>query len=80
DTFDIYAKKKYKPVAKRTKPVSTDLPEKFRVVRHIIGDPLESMPTLSPHPPDFVPTGRYTADRKESMDRYHPEGFLWPEE
>ncbi|KAG5321874.1 hypothetical protein C0989_000194, partial [Termitomyces sp. Mn162] len=38
------------------------------------------MPQLDPNPPDFKPTGRYTAECKEIIDQAHGEGFLWPEE
>ena len=36
------------------------------------------MPLLPPHPPDFIPTGRFTLERRSQM----PIGrdFLWPEE
>jgi len=51
------AKRKYKPVALKTRPVITDLPNKFHIVRNIVGDPLADMPTLTPTPPTFVPTG-----------------------
>jgi hypothetical protein len=55
--------KKYKPVADKIKPILGQLPAKFRIQRNITGDPLKDMPTLNPHPPDFVPTDRYTAER-----------------
>ena len=71
---------KYKPVALKVKPVYTDLPEKFRIKREIQGDPLENMPILNPIPPDFVPTGRYSQERKEDFDKIHEGDFLWPEE
>jgi hypothetical protein len=73
-------KKKYKPVALKVKPVAATVPEKFRIMRKIEGDPLASMPQLSPNPPSFVPTGRYTEERKELIDKAHPPGFLWPAE
>ncbi|THU76289.1 hypothetical protein K435DRAFT_622426, partial [Dendrothele bispora CBS 962.96] len=72
--------KKYKPVALKVKPVLTELPEKFRIVRDIKGDPLKEMPMLSTTPRDFEPTGRYTQERKEIIDRVHGDDFLWPEE
>jgi len=50
---------KYKPVAKKIKPVPAMLPEEFRTTRKIISDPLADMPKLSPHPIDFAPTGCY---------------------
>ncbi|KAJ3991174.1 hypothetical protein F5050DRAFT_1544874, partial [Lentinula boryana] len=38
------------------------------------------LPLLNPNPPDFVPTGRYTQERKEFIDSVHDSAFLWPEE
>jgi hypothetical protein len=38
------------------------------------------MPKLPTHPPEFTPGKRYTQERKEIIDKNHPEGFLWPEE
>jgi hypothetical protein len=38
------------------------------------------MPRLNPNPPEFVPTGRYTQERKEQFDEIHKDDFLWPEE
>ena len=75
-----YASKKYKPVALKVKPVYAELPEQYRIKRNITGDPLEGMPRLNPRPPDFVPTGRYTQEQKENMDKVHEGDFLWPEE
>ena len=60
--------KKYKPVADKIKPILGELPAKFRIERNITGDPLKDMPTLNLHPPEFVPTGRYTAERMEVVD------------
>ena len=76
----VFVTKKYKPVALKVRPVYTELPDQFRIKRNITGDPLKDMPTLDPHPPDFEPTGRYTQERKEAMDKVHNEDFLWPEE
>ena len=72
--------KKYKPVAKKIRPVIGALPDQFRIVRNITGDPLEDIPILNPRPPSFVPTGRYTEERKEALDAVHGGEFLWPEE
>ncbi|EPS94925.1 hypothetical protein FOMPIDRAFT_1079478, partial [Fomitopsis schrenkii] len=55
-------KKKYKPVALKTRPVLGTVPEKFRIIRHITGDPLATMPQLPTRPRHFVPTGRYTQE------------------
>jgi hypothetical protein len=73
-------KKKYKPIAKKVKPVAAVVPERFRIARQIKGDPLASMPPLTPNPPPFVPTSRYTKERKDLLDKAHPPGFLWPAE
>ncbi|EIW51291.1 uncharacterized protein TRAVEDRAFT_80274, partial [Trametes versicolor FP-101664 SS1] len=76
----LSTKKKYKPVARKVRPVLGSTPEQFRVERNITGDPLADMPELPTNPTDFVPTGRYTAERQEAFDKAHSEDFLWPEE
>ena len=76
----VFATKKYKPVALKTRPVLGDLPERFRIKREIIGDPLKDMPELSPNPPDFVPTGRCTEERKKIIEKIHEKDFMWLEE
>ncbi|KDR65127.1 hypothetical protein GALMADRAFT_37435, partial [Galerina marginata CBS 339.88] len=76
----VFVGKKYKPVALKVKPVYAELPEKFRIKREILGDPLADMPKLSTSPPDFVPTGRYTAERQKAFDKVHNGEFLLPEE
>ena len=67
-------------MALKVKPVLAALPEKFRIIRNIVGDPLAEMPQLSPLPPDFTPSGRYTEERKQIIDKVHESDFLWPEE
>lgn len=76
----LAAKKKYKPVAKKVRPVMTELPERFRIVRNIVGNPLAALPTLVHNPPPFQPTARYTLERKAYIDNAHPGDFLWPAE
>jgi hypothetical protein len=71
---------KYKPVAKKIKPIAATLPEEFRTTRQIIGDPLADMPSLSPNPPEFTPTGRYDAAARAIVDANHLGDFLLPEE
>ena len=66
--------KKYKPVALKVKPILGTLPERFRITREIVGDPLQGMPKLPEHPPVFEPRGRYTLKRKEKLDMAHEEG------
>jgi len=72
--------KKYKPVALKVKPVLGTLPEKFRIIREIMGDPLKDLPRLPEHLPEFIPKGRYMVKRKEKLDLGHMFNFLWPEE
>jgi len=72
--------KKYKPVALKVKLVLGTLPEQFRIMREIVGDPLQGMPKLPEHPPEFEPREHYTLERKEKLDMAHEEEFLWPEE
>jgi len=64
----------------KIQPVFQDLPDKFRIIREIKGDPLDTLPKLDCTPPEFTPTGRYTAKRKEQFDKVHSGDFLWPEE
>ena len=80
DNEEIRRVYKYKPVALKTRPVVQELPAEFRIRREIIGDPLAEMPKLSTNPPDFIPTGRYTQERKDQFDKVHGEDFLLPEE
>jgi hypothetical protein len=68
----------YKKVANKTKPVATTLPENFRIVRLDHPDPLADMPPLPIHPPDFVPTGRITKERRDKMAI--GRDFLLPDE
>jgi hypothetical protein len=77
---EVFAGKKYKPVALKVRPVFQDQPEEFRIERNIVGDPLEGMRPLEYFPPDFKPVGRYTQERKEMVDEMHNDDFLLPEE
>ena len=52
----VQVKKKYKPVAMKTKPVASQVSEDFRIERHILGDPLANIPGLDPNPLPFQPT------------------------
>lgn len=72
---------KYKPVAKKIRPVYTDLKlDEFRIERNIKGDPLKGMASLPTHPPEAQPKGRYTEERIKLVDKLHKGNFLWPEE
>jgi hypothetical protein len=76
----LSAKKKYKPIAKKVRPVIGELAKKFRIERKIIGNPLNDLPTLNPKPPPFIPSDRYTLERRDQLDKNHPGNFLWPAE
>ena len=54
---EVYAGKKYKPVALKVRPVYAELPDQYRIKREIKGDPLAGMPPLNPRPRDFEPMG-----------------------
>ena len=68
----------YKRVANKTRPVATTLPENFRIIRLEHPDPLADLPPLPTHPPAFVPTGRFTEERRHQMSL--GKDLLWPEE
>ena len=72
-------KKKYKPVALKVRPIIGELPDRYRIIRKEIGDPLAALPVLDPRPPPFKPCGRYTQERKEIFDKINA-GFLLEEE
>ena len=75
----VVAKKKYKPVALKVRPVIAELPEWYCIHRHINGDPLQGILTLNLTPNPFTPTGRYTLERHDEVDRNYGD-FLWDEE
>jgi hypothetical protein len=75
----LATKKRYKPVALKVKPVIGELPEKFRIIQNIIGDPLQDLPKLPTKPLTFAPTGCYMQERKDLFDKFNPR-FLLPVE
>ena len=75
----VVTKKKYKPVAKKVRPVITSVPNEFCIEHKIIGNPLAELPILSHNPPPFVPTSRYTEECKCVLQERHGT-FLLPEE
>ena len=79
DLKGVVVRKKYKKVANRVRPISTALPDKYRIIRNITGDPLADLPTLPTHPPDFTPGTRYTQERHNKYN-INPDKFLWTEE
>ncbi|KAG5328458.1 hypothetical protein C0989_010417, partial [Termitomyces sp. Mn162] len=58
----VQVKKKYKPVAMKTKPVASHVSEDFRIKCQIIGNPLATIPQLNPNPPPFVLTKQFTSE------------------
>jgi len=56
------------------------LPQEFRIVRNITGNPLEELLDIPVKPPPSKPCRRYTEERIRTMDNTHKEGFLWLEE
>jgi hypothetical protein len=80
DCHAYVGKKKYKPVAKKVKPIGATLLEEFCIVRNIQGDPLADLPILSPFPIDFLPTGCYDQASFDIIEKNHPHGFLTAEE
>lgn len=79
ETTPVFVARKYKPVANRVKPVKTTLPEEFRIIQKPHRDPLQGLPVLPTHPPEFTAGGRYTQERYE-VQAERMGDFLWPEE
>ncbi|KAG6839178.1 hypothetical protein C0991_005184 [Blastosporella zonata] len=72
----VQVKKKYKPVALRTKPVAASIPDSFQIKCNIIGDPLRDIPILSVNPPPYIPTGQFNQEQKDQFVETHDNGFL----
>ena len=69
----------YKRVDRKVKPVPGTFPEDARVTRQFPEDPLLSLPYLSPNPPKFIPTTKFTLKRMEALE-INVDEFLSPEE
>jgi hypothetical protein len=74
-----YAVRKYKRVENKVRPVATTTPADARVTRRWIDDPLEMIPHVTPNPGPFLPMGRLTQARWDTL-KIGKDGFLWPEE
>ncbi|KAG5334232.1 hypothetical protein C0989_003851 [Termitomyces sp. Mn162] len=61
-TLHSQVKKKYKPIAMKTKLVTSHISKDFQIEQHIIGDPLAKMPPLDPNPLPFIPTQQFTSN------------------
>ena len=55
------------------------LPEEYHIVQRIPSNPLLSLPILPTHPPDFIPSEKFTQECMEKMNIILL-GFLWPDE
>lgn len=69
----------YKQVGQKVKPVSGIFPEEARVTRQFPHDPLDTLPPLNPHPPEFVPTPRLSLERLQNLG-INADNFLLPQE
>lgn len=69
----------YKTADKRVKPIPGVYPEEARVTRTFPENPLDSLPALSPNPPEFEHTTKLTEERVAAL-KINPDGFLLPEE
>ena len=58
---------RYKKVADRVRPIPTSMPEDIKVKRSLPADPLENLPRLPTHPPDFTPTQRMSCERMDKL-------------
>jgi hypothetical protein len=75
----VMYKRKYRKAEDRIQPIAMQLPEEFRIIRNITGDPLENIPALPMHPPDLTPGLRYMQEQHDKL-QLNPDRFLWPEE
>ncbi|KAG2051661.1 hypothetical protein BDR06DRAFT_1060486, partial [Suillus hirtellus] len=69
----------YKKVANKVKPVTTTIPAHARIICHFPEDPLLSLPSLSPQPPEFQPGTCLTKECMQDLKIFENK-FLWPEE
>lgn len=69
----------YKRVDKKVRPIPAVYPHEARTERHFPENPLDSLPPLSPNPPEFIPTQKVTQERMDEID-INQHGFLYPEE
>ena len=68
----------YKWVAVKVQPVPGTMLSGIRIVRRFLEDPLETLPSIFPYPPLFVPGTRLTKERMEGIGLLS-NTFLWPE-
>ena len=70
---------KYKSVDKKVRPVPGITPEYTKVLRQFPSDPLANLPTLPTHPPEFVPTIKFTQERMDNL-KIEENNEITPEE
>ncbi|KAG2054234.1 hypothetical protein BDR06DRAFT_884397, partial [Suillus hirtellus] len=69
----------YKKVANKVKPIATTMLAHAQIIRHFPEDPLLSLPSLSPQPPEFQPSTRLTKECMQDLKIFENK-FLWLEE
>ncbi|GBE80065.1 hypothetical protein SCP_0212680 [Sparassis crispa] len=69
----------YKKVDKGVKPVPGILADEFRIMRRVPRDPMQNLPSLPFHPPDFIGRSCYMEERWRDLN-INSDGFLWEEE
>src|SRR6266481_9754213 len=73
------AKRPYKTVDEKHRPVPVTFPEEAHITQQIPEDPLLSLKPLSAHPLDFTPMLKLTQAQLDIL-KINCDGFLWPEE
>src|SRR5882724_5829040 len=78
-SFDALRSTHYKKVANCIWPVWTTLPEEYCIFQRIPSDHLLSLPILPTHPPNFIPSEKFTQEHWEKMN-INTSSFLWLDE
>ncbi|KNF03141.1 hypothetical protein PSTG_03726 [Puccinia striiformis f. sp. tritici PST-78] len=76
----LWCMTKYKPVAKKVRPVNQPIPQALNPPLKrppLLRDPYKT--PLTPHPPEFTPTERFTEEHLKVLN-FGPKDFLWEEE
>ncbi|KAG5350486.1 hypothetical protein C0989_010818 [Termitomyces sp. Mn162] len=71
----VQVKKKYKPVAMKTKAITGHVSKDFRIEQHILGDPQATMPPLEPNLPPFILTKQFTSKQQAKLVKDYDTGF-----
>ena len=70
---------KYKRVDQKIRPIPSKIPLSMKTHRQFPEDPLQNLPILPYHPPEFRPTAKITAERMASLE-IDQNSELWSEE